>query len=181
MLGFWCSDLWISVEVQLFGCFRVSLMRIKRAHSVPGRWGNLTESREILYCHTFLSDILLCPRDSGRNTSRYRQWSFNIYANLGSSVRCTCHTAPQKILCATGHPGWKASSPRCHRWTRRMSQQRHTKANIRHALWSGTELRASHYIPDCEPPRAWHQNGIYCTAYGWRLCTIVSRRLLRTW
>jgi len=42
MLGFWCSDLWISVEVQLFDYFRVSLMRIKRAHSVPGRWGNLT-------------------------------------------------------------------------------------------------------------------------------------------
>jgi len=42
MLGFWCSGLWISVEVQLFGCFRASLMRIKRAHSVPGQWGNLT-------------------------------------------------------------------------------------------------------------------------------------------
>jgi len=45
MLGFWCSDLWISVEVQLFCCFRALLMRIKRAHSVPGRWANLTEGR----------------------------------------------------------------------------------------------------------------------------------------
>ena len=73
MLGFWCLGLWISVEVQLFSCFRALLMRIKRAHSVPERWGNLTARLTLLAAR--------CPYLC--SASQWASWSSLTDSSLG--------------------------------------------------------------------------------------------------